>query len=224
MTYLLYDIAIGAILLLFFLLGRKKGLVLTLCGLAAIFVAFFGARFAAQTFTPQVSQAIQPHILETIQVEGQEDISLEEILSDESSVLVSALNTLGLQDELAETVKSILAQDADDPSVGVAQAISSAIARVVASVLVFVVAFLLLLVVWSLISKLLDLAARLPVINFLNRTLGGLAGLVKGCILLFLAAWVLRMTDGLIPTQAIEQTVLLRFFCTTSPLALISGI
>ena len=61
--HLLLDVAILLILLLFFLQGRKKGLILTLCGLVAVFVAFFGARMATEAFTPRVTEAIRPHIM-----------------------------------------------------------------------------------------------------------------------------------------------------------------
>ena len=43
-------------------------------------------------------------------------------------------------------------------------------------------------------------------------------------MLLFLAAWVLRMFDGVIPDPVLERSVLLEFFCTFNPLSLISGI
>lgn len=42
-------------------------------------------------------------------------------------------------------------------------------------------------------------------------------GLGKGCVLLFIACWLFR---GLFPTEAVEQSVLLRFFCGAGPLAL----
>lgn len=226
MNYLIYDAVIVAILLVFFFLGRKKGLVLTLCGLAAVFVAFFGARMATQALTPQVTEAIQPYIHSTVaeHLDAGLEGSLDELLNSEDSVVADTLRALGLHDALTGSVETAIEENTAHSIADAATAISTAVARVVAGVLIFIAAFLILLLVWSLVSRLLDLAARLPVINFLNRTLGGLAGLVKGCLLLFLAAWVLRLTDDIIPRQAVEQTVLLRFFFHTNPLDLISGI
>lgn len=225
--HLLLDVAILLILLLFFLQGRKKGLVLTLCGLVAVFVAFFGARMATEAFTPRVTEAIRPHIHAALsdQIDTNVNEYLEGLLSGEQdSALTEALKTLGLHDRMTEAVRSALEKNAAGNLTDAVTALTGAIAEVVAGVLIFLAAFLLLLLVWSLISRLLDLAARIPGINFLNRTLGGLAGLVKGALLLFLAAWVLRMFDGVIPDPVLERSVLLEFFCTFNPLSLISGI
>ena len=46
----IYDVIIIAILALFVWRGASRGLILTLCGLAAAFVAFFGARFVSSMF------------------------------------------------------------------------------------------------------------------------------------------------------------------------------
>ena len=48
MKYLIFDAAIVAVVLLFVLMGRKRGFVLTLCGLLAMFVAFIGASFLSE--------------------------------------------------------------------------------------------------------------------------------------------------------------------------------
>ena len=45
MSYLIFDLAILAILALFFWRGYARGLVLTLCSLLAVFVALIGASF-----------------------------------------------------------------------------------------------------------------------------------------------------------------------------------
>lgn len=62
MTYWIYDIVIGVVLLLFALRGRKRGLVLSLCSLAAIVVAFVCAGVAADTLTPRVADLLTPKI------------------------------------------------------------------------------------------------------------------------------------------------------------------
>ena len=225
--HLLIDAVIVLILLLFFLQGRKKGLVLTLCGLAAVFVAFFGARMAAEAFTPRVTEAIQPHIHAALSDKIDTNVNeyLESLLSGEQEgALTEVLKALGLHDRLTDSVRSALEENAAGHVTDAVTALAAAIAEVVAGVLIFIAAFLILLLVWALVSRLLDLAAKIPGINFLNRTLGGLAGLLKGALLLFLAIWVLRMFDGLIPDPVMERSVLLQFFCTFNPLSLISGI
>lgn len=229
MTYLIYDAVIIAILLFFFLRGRKKGLILTLCGLVAIFVALIGARMASETFAPKVADLLQPHFSSVIeeQLGNGLESKLDQMLADGEqgdSVIANILTTLGFYDEVSEAIRNAVSGEAAQTVTDVAVALARTVAEVVASVLVFVVAFLLITVAWFLLSHALDLAARLPIIHGLNRTLGGLFGLLQGMLLLFLVAWVLRLMGGVIPQETVEQTTLLKFFFNSSPLSLITGI
>ena len=63
----LFDIAIVALLAFFAWRGAAKGLVLSLCGLAAVFVAFFAAQFVADQFAPPVANIIRPVIAQSFQ-------------------------------------------------------------------------------------------------------------------------------------------------------------
>ena len=51
--------------------------------------------------------------------------------------------------------------------------------------------------------------------------LGALFGLVQGCIILFVAAWLLQFFGQMLPRELVEQTVLLKFFMTTTPFSLL---
>ena len=229
MTYLIYDAVILLLLLFFFLRGRKKGLILTLCGLASIFVALFGARMASDYFAPTVADLLTPRFSPVI--EEQLDNGLEEKLNEllasgeeEGNLLVDLLTKFGLYDDVSTAIQNTVSGQAAQTITDVALSLARAVSEVVASVLVFVVAFLAIMVLWFFLSHALDLAARLPVIHGLNRTLGGLFGLLEGMLLLFLIAWVMRLLGGIIPEESVAQTTLLNFFCTTNPISLITGI
>ena len=227
--HLIYDGIIVATLAYFFLRGRKKGLILALCGLAAFFVAIIGARMASDAFAPKVADILQPHfstVIESHLGNGLEE-RLEELLitgEQGDNAIAKLLTALGFYDEVADAIRSAVSGQAAQTAADVAVALARTVAEVVAGVLVFIVAFLLITVGWFLLSHALDLAARLPILNGLNRTLGGLFGLLQGMLLLFLIAWVLRLMGGVIPQDTVEQTSLLKFFCTTNPISLITGI
>lgn len=229
MTYLIYDAVILVLLLFFFLRGRKKGLILTLCGLAAIFVALFGARTASEYFAPKVADLLQPHFSSVIEVQldsGLEEKLDEMLVSGEKgdNFLVEFLTKLGFYDDITDAIRSAVTGQAAQTVSDLAVSLARTVAELVARVIIFVVAFLLISALWFLVSHALDLAARLPVIHGLNRTLGGLFGLLEGMLLLFLIAWVMRLLGGVIPEETVKQTTLLNFFCTTNPISLITGI
>ena len=228
MTYLIYDAVILLLLLFFYLRGRKKGLILTLCGLAAIFVALFGARAASEYFAPKVADLLEPHFSSVIEVQldnGLEE-KLDEMLApdEEGNLLVDLLTKLGFYDDVTDAIRSAVTGQAAQTVSDLAVSLARTVAELVARVILFIVAFLLISALWFLVSHALDLAARLPVINGLNRILGGLLGLLEGMLLLFLIAWVMRLLGGIIPEETVKQTTLLNFFCTTNPISLITGI
>lgn len=230
MPYLhwIIDLVIVAILLVSYLRGRKKGLILTLCGLAAFFVALFGARFFSQQLAPMAADALTPHFSSMVEQNTDLDLSnqLDQLLVDPEgeSLLLDSLKAVGLYDSFADSVRDLLSQQAASAMTNAATALAHAIAEVVASVVIFIVAFLLILLVWFLLSRLLNLAARLPLIRGLNRLLGGVIGFAQGALLLFFAAWILRLCGGVIPADVVETTTVLKFFMTTNPISIFTGI
>ena len=66
MPYLVFDLAILAILVFFTWLGSRRGLVLTLCSLLAVFVALIGASFLSDTLAEPVAKAIEPMVTSSI--------------------------------------------------------------------------------------------------------------------------------------------------------------
>jgi len=77
-----------------------------------------------------------------------------------------------------------------------------------------------IMILWSILSHALDLAFRLPVLSTLNRWCGGVLGLLKGGLIVFILCWLLK--GSYLPQDAIQNSYLLNLFCTVSPLAFFS--
>ena len=79
-TYLILDLAVLLVLLLFAALGARRGLILSLCGLAALLVAVLGASFTAAPsppwwptpWSPGSLPAIEAQLNESLQEQAQE--------------------------------------------------------------------------------------------------------------------------------------------------------
>ena len=228
--HLLYDLAIVVILALFVFLGRKKGFILSLCGLLAIFVAIIGAKICTDLFTPVVTDVIAPRFSAVI--EEQINLNLGEKLDQllvpgselPDNAITDILRQFGIYDTFAAAIKNALSAESAKTVADVSAALAREVAELVSSVLIFVVSFLLLSVAWFVLSHVLNLAAKLPIIHGLNSLLGGAFGLLQGALLLFLAAWAMRVMGGVIPEEVVAQTYILRFFCNTNPMDLIAGI
>ena len=67
MSYLIFDLIIVIVLIIFAVHGAYRGLILSLCGLLAVVVAFVGAGYAARSLSPMVAQALEPRFAAAIE-------------------------------------------------------------------------------------------------------------------------------------------------------------
>lgn len=231
---LILDLAVIAVLAFFAWRGAVKGLILTLCGLVAVLVAFGGAFFLSDRFSDDVAGLIQPYIqvhveelLENSMEQSQEEdaqpssnLSIPSSGSDEeeedslAASLDDVLKALGDSKLFSGLVQSV--SDAIDEGVlavvtTASAAVSAFLAAQIARSGLFLLSFVLILVVWWLLSHVLDLAFRLPVLRTLNKSGGLVIGLAKGALVLLVACWALTAFD-LIPMETAQQTFLYRHF------------
>ena len=234
------DGVILIILIVFAVRGAKRGLVLSLCSLVAVFIAFGGATVAARELSPRVSAAIQPRIEQMI-LNQVDDLALQapdatpapsptpmpEVPAGGDSTplntVLNAIRDLGIYEGVVDSIDASVRETLQQAATSAAGAVALELASAIAYLVIFILAFIVILILWKLLSHLLDLVARLPVLHSLNGAGGAILGLVKGCILLFVIAWALRFSGTLIPNEIAGETVLLKFFLTTNPLSLIAG-
>ena len=141
-----------------------------------------------------------------------EDMPLSDVLE--------ALQDSPIFHSLAEAFQEAVDEGVETVATSAAKALAEYIAIQIARTVLFVLAFAAVLVGWFLLSHALDLAFKLPVLSTLNHWTGAGVGLIKGGLILFIAAWLLK--GSFIPSQAIENTFLLNFFCTSSPFSLLA--
>lgn len=237
-AFLILDLIIVAVFLIFAAIGAHRGLVLSLCGLLAVLVAFVGASFAARTLSPMVANALEPRFAAAIEEQLNEQIQNSQVQTDLTDPgagevspdtlplqdVLNALREMGFYETLIDSVNQAVEDGMTAVAASAAAQVAAAIAQSAAYLIIFLVGFILILVAWKLISHALDLVARLPGLHFLNKTLGALFGLIQACIILFIAAWLLQFFGGILPQDAVEKTYLLKFFMSANPFALLNGI
>ena len=201
MSYLI-DIVIVALLAFFAWRGAVKGLILSLCGLAAVFVAFFAAQFISDAFCVPVANIIRPVITQSIEEAAQELENLSVggegsgyTVSDLLNYLKESERFQGFSDHIKQWVAdNALGQDLTSPVNALADYLSRGIAKAV----LFGIVFIGVQIAWFLASHALDLAFKLPILAEVNLA-GGLAfGLIKG-VLLIIVLVGLGQLAGVIP-------------------------
>lgn len=232
-TALVFDIILLIILLAFTIHGASRGLLLSLCGLVAMLVAFIGAGFLAGALSPKVADYLEPRFAAAIEERLDQEIADSALIPEQGdktqsddiplTEILNVLKDMGFYQSAVDAVNDAVEQGMTEAAANAAAAVAASIAGTVAYMVLFVICFVLILIAWTLLSHGLDLVARLPGLHFLNKTGGAILGLVKGCAILFLCAWVLRYLGKIIPEETVEQTHLLKFFMTTNPVALVLG-
>ncbi len=215
--YLIYDAVVLAILGFALWRGWHKGLLLSLCGLAVVVVSFLCAGFLADTLDDPLADALTPQFTERIEEQfnsaaqqdpGAPPQSLADTLREMGGLYAVAADTL-------DDVGDAIGDDLHAAATYAANAVASSIVHVV----VFALAFLLLVILLTLLLRGLDLVAKLPGLNFFNQLGGGIIGLVKGVIILYVVIACLRLFSGLITPEVEENTTILKFFLRFDPFA-----
>ena len=240
MNGLIFDLAIAVVLILSVMQGYRKGLVLTLCGFLAVFVAFIGATLVSDALAESVSHTIQPVIEEKVTqaieqgLEDQgllyhdapmSDSSLEEwtqSLTEQLSLdeVVVFLQELPVLSNLVETIQDTIGNELSNVASSAAAAVSNYLAYEVTRMVLFTLSFAVIMALWKLLSRTLDFAVQIPILSTVNDLGGAAIGLIRGSALMFIACWLLK---GLFPPEMIASSVLLQFFCTTNPFTILAS-
>ena len=234
---------IAAVLLGFVICGAWRGLFRAVAGLLIAVLSLTGAMFAARELTPAATELIRPVIQSAVTrrvddalhgdssaAEGAAETEKPQEAPRESAVPDGGPSRLQADQLLRlmgwdEGAAQALAEKAEDrvrqTGVSLAMAVVDSVMESFVYMVLLVVSFLVLSLLLHLAAKALDLAARLPGVSFLNGLGGALAGLVQGGLVIFLAVWLLRCLNAAPGAELVEQTHVLRFFMTSSPLDLL---
>ena len=223
MANVIIDLIIVAIIVLCVWRGLSKGIILSVAGLLALVVAFYGAQFIADKYSEKFIDAMEPIVGSMVdEATTQEYVDARTRGEDESSqvynVAVSVLKKMGLSQAAAET-------KAGEATVGITElgdslrdAIRLSFMETMAYVFTFIIAFLLINIIFSVVLNLANIVFRLPGLRLLNLVGGGVAGLVYGLLIVFAVAWVLRFLGFVLSAETVEKTVLLKWFMAHNPM------
>ena len=217
MSGIVLDLILAALLLFFLWRGYSKGFVLTLCGLLAVFVALIGGSILADALARPVARAVVPalegHLRDSIGSYFQyappaADSSVPDTFFSDLTLsqALEALQGTALFGGLAEAFAQAVDRGAESVAAGVIQALAEYAAVQLTRAVLFLVCFIAVLAAWTLLSRALDLAFRLPVLSTLNHWAGALMGLATGVLVAVIALWLL---GDFLPRQALADSVLL---------------
>lgn len=218
----LFDLIILGVLALFTYLGIRRGLIMTLAGLVVSILALVGAPIAADQLSPAVANMLQPAIENAVQT------NVDQALANNTASVTFSLEEGSLLQQLvdsefyqyfSQSAQQSVEQGIQETTHAVTATVAESLAQSLAWLAVYVIAFAVILALGRLLARVLDLAALLPGLHLINKSLGGVCGLLKGLVLVAVAA-SLGVGFGLIPPASVSSSVLLQLFSSLGTVSL----
>lgn len=194
--------------------GYRKGFIMGISGILALIVAFYGAQIVADTYSQEFTSMLKPFVsgvvdaaVADVQIGGEEGYDNEEVYE----VTYDALGNIGILKSAARDIANEIAERVERTGQTMREEIVSVLCSKIAYVLTSVIVFLLILIVFTVIANILNLAFKMPGLEFINETLGALFGFAKGAIIVVAIAWVMRYLGVLVDEDIVNKTILLEW-------------
>ena len=200
---MLLDLIVIVVLIVSIRKGMHKGLVMLISGIVSLFAGIFGGRVfaealykqtASKLFLPRVRDAITKAIAEI--KFPQAGAAATEFTKTFSDAITKVAKDARLPAFSTESLYSFF-KSATAPIVSTAQDFINASATVVAEriayVLLFVIGFLAIEGIMFFALRIVNLIAKLPILNMVNRLIGALIGALSGVLFLMVLLWIVSV-------------------------------
>lgn len=188
---MLSDIIIIAIIVLFVVIGVRRGIARTILGIIGLFVTYA----AANIMSEWLSQLIYNSFLEETVIENinyyMSSYGLSYLIDNSLSVLPEWISWLvSLFGGDSETVSRNILQTDDFTSSNASRVISGTIETMTVSAIKIILMIILFIVIYILVKKLVRLVSKVfkaPVLKQINCFFGGVLGAVNGVLCVWIA-------------------------------------
>ena len=89
--------------------------------------------------------------------------------------------------------------------------------------ILFLAGFVVIQMIWTALCHILNLVAKLPGLNLINKILGGVLGFAKGILILLVAQWALVDLLGWIPPEVAAESRVLPWLDILTQLPILTG-
>jgi len=214
--------------------GYKSGLIRGVFGVVALIVSLFIANITAQAYSGEAKGMLMPFVSgiidSTITQLAEDGIEYQAIAHDHNiddldfGTAYMALRQLGLPEAAAVNIAERTVEDGSvRQNSNLADLIADRLSTSLSFVAVFGIAFLLIAIVFAVIGNLVGVVFALPGLKLVDLIAGAVLGLLKGIIIVYAVAVIVRYF-GLLILPTIEGTSVLKYIVNNNPIANILGI
>ena len=208
---ILLDVILVAILFICIKSGSKNGFAKTIVGFLGIFIALILSIILANplaklTYDKAIEKPVESAITSILEKEAEEisnsvadknaiGVKIEEELEKLPSFIRKAIGF----DKHAEEFHNLVSPEnfhAEEIAEDVCTTYVKPAATSVLTVIIFVILFVILALVLKIVASSLKLVNKIPLLGGLNSLLGGVAGFLKGFIIVLIINWAVIMIVG----------------------------
>ena len=220
-NHIIADILTVLILVFSVLYGRKNGLIKTLSGVISLFLAFSLAGTLATSTTPYVSERfVAPYFQSRIESEAvDQDLPQTGLSIDSQQKLEEFLTSLGLPTGIVLDTVSDLAESLSKSFIEPIKVLSNTVSFKITYAILFIIYFIVLRILLFFVFKLFNLTAKLPVVNFINKSMGLIFGAVFGYLIIITLSFILIKSGLFLTRDIIYETSVLKYLIHCFPLS-----
>lgn len=239
---ILLDVFLVAIALLCIKKGSKDGFAKTIVSFAGIFVAIILAATLSKPLTEFAYTSFAQKPIETAvenTIRGQTDSitenapsvdklvsGIEEKLRDEKTPSF-VKNLFGTEEkiaQLAEDIKEVYTSDITELSKAATEKVLKPVIVSIISAITFVLIFAITFLLCTILSKVLKIVNKLPLLGSVNSLLGGIIGFLKGLIIVLIINFVIvSLTSSgtnlwIVTAETVQSSLIMKNLALVNPL------
>ncbi|MDR0905112.1 MAG: CvpA family protein [Oscillospiraceae bacterium] len=241
MTGFIIDAAIVLVVLFCAYRGFRAGVVRGIAGFVALILSLVIASTVSRAFASEFTGVLRPFVGglvdsqvqkvltppgETPIIDGEEvEEEAPELPADEEydsettyGMAMATLRKLGFFKPVAEAITKAIESETQKVGYALSETITAKLCLLIARVALFAVSFILLAIIFSVLGNLINVVFSLPGLRTLDQIAGTAMGLLRGLLIIFFVATLLRYF-GLIAANTIEKTSLLEYMVIHNPIA-----
>lgn len=227
---LLIDLAIIATIAFCSWRGYKNGLIRGAFGVVALIASLYIANISAKAYSGEFTDVLRPFVSGVVESTfaelAEENLDFEGIdrKSDAQKRLLSydALRRIGLPSVSALHLAENTVIDEEDET-RYSDVLAEKLCTTLTFVAVFGIGFILLSIVFAIVGNLIGFIFTLPGFKLLDSAAGVLLGFVRGLLITFALATIVRYF-GLLAPETLEGTRVLGYFVNNNLIANMLGV
>ena len=234
MTAFLLDFAIVGTVVFCAWRGYKSGLIRGVFGVVSLIASLLVANMAAEAYADEAKGMLVPFasgLLDTTMSElSDEGIEYQPIVHDHDiddvdfGTAYLALRHIGFPEAAAVKVaEKSIDREEDEARRYFSDVIAEELSTALSFVAVFGIAFLLIAIVFAVIGNLVGFVFALPGLRLIDIISGSVLGLIKGIIIVYTLAVIVRYF-GLLILSTLERTTILLYLVNNNPIANLLGV